>query len=49
VQTNVPEIVEIVLAAVLKEVDACNKSSEVAVDSAGMQNGVASLHFTIKR
>lgn len=46
---EVPEIIDLLIGEVLKEVGIADQPAEIAVDSTGMQNGVASLHYLTRR
>ena len=46
---QVAEVIDAVMAQVLREVGVLERPGDIAVDSSGMQNGVASLHYVAKR
>lgn len=48
-KSNVPALVDTLLERILREVGATQHPVDVAVDSTGLQSGVASLHYRTRR
>lgn len=46
---QVPQIIDAMIGEVLKEVGAADQPRPIAVDSTGLQNGMASLHYHTRR